>query len=220
MDIRPETRILLRHWLNGGSALPAVRKLLGEGSVDEAAATARMALRMEDCADRQALEDALTECASTPDGWLAALEDFARAPSEERWQELMQFVPEEVFYQRLRNTIALLMRLGCNGNALFRCATRSGMTSDIFDLATSGTVEPEVIEERGNGSPARAVWLALAAQASFARGDRFGTIRYLREACRDEASSELAWASISEIRRDADDALNEELDKVGVPRLE
>jgi hypothetical protein len=30
------------------------------------------------------------------------------------------------------------------------------MTSDAFDLARSGAVEPEVIEERGTGSPARA----------------------------------------------------------------
>jgi hypothetical protein len=130
----------------------------------------------------------------------------------------MRFVPEEVWYQRLRNTIAQLMRLGCDGNILFRCATRVGITSDVFDLASSGTVDPEVIVERGEDSPAREMWLALAAHASFARSDRWGTLRYLREACQCE-DTVLAWASISEIRRDADDALNEELDKIGVPRV-
>ena len=130
----------------------------------------------------------------------------------------MRFVPEETVYQRLRTTIATLMRLGCDGNILFRCATRIGMTPDVFDLATSGTVDPEVIEQRGDGSAARPVWLGLAAQAAFTRGDRFAAIRYLREASRDEDAF-LAWASISEIREKADDALNEELDKVGVPRV-
>jgi hypothetical protein len=52
------------------------------------------------------------------------------------------------------------------------------------------------------------VWLGLAAQASFAWGDRFAVIRYLREASRAEDSLG-AWASIAEIRELADDALNE-----------
>ena len=62
------------------------------------------------------------------------------------------------------------------------------------------------------------MWLALAAQASFARRDRWNTLRYLREACKDE-DAYLAWASISEIRREADDELNAELDKLGVPQV-
>jgi hypothetical protein len=214
----PQLTFLARRWLNGDSSLPLVQRLRELGFDDEAAATARLALRDPECIDRDPLEAALHEIASTPDGWLDALAELARAPSEERWNALMRFVPEEVFYQRLRNTIATLMRLGCDGNILFRCATRLGMSSDIFDLAKSGTVDPEVIEERGAGSPARATWLGLAAQAALARGDRFAVIRYLREASRDKASV-LAWASISEVRQEADEQLNEELDKVGVPRL-
>lgn len=130
----------------------------------------------------------------------------------------MRFVPAEVFYQRLRNTFATLMRLGCDGNMLFRCTEKLGVTSDMFDLAASGTVDPELIEERGAGSPARAAWLGLAAQAAFARGDHFAVVRYLREASRDP-NDVLLWASISEIREAADEPLNEELDRVGVPRL-
>ncbi|HEY8847654.1 MAG TPA: hypothetical protein VIO12_00070 [Thermoanaerobaculia bacterium] len=218
-DEDAQLRFMIRRWINGDSALPAVRRLLEMGYVDEAAATARVALRRENGADRAGLEAALLETANTPDNWISTLEEFAKAPSEERWEQLMRFVPEEVWYQRLRNTIVLLMRLGCDGDILFRCATRTGVTSDIWDLASSGTVDPKVIEERGAESPARPVWLGLAAQASFTRGDRWSTVRYLRDACRDEENAFLAWASISEIRAVADDALNEELDKVGVPRL-
>jgi len=54
----------------------------------------------------------------------------------------MRFVPEDVFYQRLRNTIMLLMKLGCDGNILFRCATRLGITSDVFDLAAAARSIP------------------------------------------------------------------------------
>ena len=215
----PQLTFLTRQWFNGGSALPLVQRLLEGGHSDEAAATARLALRSEDCADRAELEAVLLETASTPDGWIPTLEQFASQPSEAGWEQLMRFVPEEVWYHRLRNTIALLMRLGCDGNILFRCATRQGMTVDVFDLAASGTVDPEVIVERGEGSPARAAWLGLAAQASFIRGDRWNTVRHLREACRDCENAFLAWASISEIRREADESLNEELDKVGVPRV-
>ncbi len=93
------------------------------------------------------------------------------------------------------------------------------MTSNIFDLARSGTVDPEVIEERGRDSATRPTWLGLAAQAALARGDRFAVIRYLREAVQNDDDAFLAWASISEVRHDADDVLNEELDRVGVPRM-
>lgn len=214
----PQLTFLTRRWLNGDSALPLVARLRELGYDTEAAATARLAVRDPKCLDRAALEAALEEIGSAPNGWVEALAEFARHPSEERWNELMTFVPEDVFYQRLRNTITTLMRLGCDGNVLFRCATRLGMTPDIFDLATSGTVDPEVIEERGSGSPARATWLGLAAQAAFARGDRFAVTRYLREAAaRPEAV--LAWASITEIRAVADDELNDQLDRVGVPRV-
>src|SRR5207245_9358495 len=132
--------------------------------------------------DRDGLEATLLESASAPEGWLAALEGFAKSPSEERWQELMCFVPEDVFYQRLRNTIVLLMKLGCDGNILFRCATRLGITSDVFDLAASGTVDPEVIVMRGSGSRARGMWFVLAAMAWFDRHGRLNTVSLLREA--------------------------------------
>jgi len=218
-DDYPEVTLLLRHWGNGGSALPAVKTLVEYGYPDDAAVIARLALRAPDCIDREALEAAIAQAANTSDDWVRAIEEFAQHPSEERWEELMRFVPDEDHYQRLRHTIALLQSLQCDGNILFECATKNGMTPDAFDLARSGTVDPEVIEARGDGSEARPAWLGLAAQAAFARNDRWSTLRYLREASQYGESSVLAWTSISEIRREADDDLNEELDRVGVPRL-
>jgi hypothetical protein len=215
----PEITLLLRHWGNGGSALPAVRELADCGYTDEAAATARVALQAPDCTDRDELEAAIATIANPSDEWLTAIEEFAKHPSEERWDELMRFVPVEERYQRLRHTIALLHSLQCDGNMLFRCATKTGMTPDVFDLARSGMVDPDVIEARGEGSPARPAWLGLAALAAFTRNDRWSTLRYLREASQYGESSALSWASISEIRRVADEELNEELDRVGVPRV-
>lgn len=211
--------LLLRHWGNGGSALPAVKTLAEGGYPEDAAAIARLALRAPDCADREALETAIAQAANTSDDWVRAIEEFAQHPSEERWDELMRFVPDENQYQRLRHTIALLQSLQCDGNILFQCATKIGMTSDVFDLGRSGAVDPEVVEARGEGSPARPAWLGLAAMAAFARNDRWSTLRYLREASQCGESAVLSWASISEIRSDADEELNEELDRVGVPRV-
>ena len=215
----PECRFLVRRWLNGDSALPLVESLMETGQDVEAGATARLALKDPECPDREPLEAALRRIAGEPEGWSAALEDFARNPSEERWELLMRFVPLDDLYQRLRSAVPLLMRLGCDGNILFRCAARSGMSPDMFELAASGEVDPEVIEERGAGSPARPCWLGLAAQAAFARGDRFGTMRYLREAMSDDDDAYLAWGSISEIRQVADDVFNAELDQLGIPRV-
>ena len=59
----------------------------------------------------------------------------------------MQFVPEEVWYQRLRQTINALHRLGCEGNVLFECATQFGMTTDMFDLAASAAGDDALNED-------------------------------------------------------------------------
>ncbi len=215
----PELTIMIRHWFNGGSALPAVRRLMETESPAEASVVARLALRSDDCLDREELERYISEAANTSDEWIAALEDFARSPSEERWDELMHFVPDDVFFDRFRQSIIILLRLGCDGDVLFRCATKDAMTTAAFDIVETGTVAPETVLARGEGSPARAGWLGLAAQAAFVRGDRWSTIKYLREAVQDEETAFLAWASISEVRQRADDELNAELDKVGVPRV-
>jgi len=212
----PEVTFLIRTWGNGGSALPAVQMMLEHGYGFEAACTAHVALKHPECADREALQNVIAEVAGSSEAWVEALREFAANPSEERWSELMRFVPEDVFYQRLRHTISLLMAMKCDGDMLFRCATKTGVTSDIFDLADSGTVDPLTIVERGRGSRARATWMGLAAQAAFARGDRWNTIAYLREAVSDERTAILAWASIDHIREKADDELKAQLDALGL----
>jgi hypothetical protein len=212
---------LIRRWANGDSAVPAVRRLVELGSHSEAATLARrVAIRAPiDALDEACLADLINEAGSPPAGWSAALEAFAATPSDEGWEELMRFVPEDVFYQRLKNTIVMLQTLHCDGDALFRCASRGGMMPELFELATSGTVDPETIAARAIGSGAAPAWLGLAAQAALARNDRFGVIRYLRAAMQNEETAYLAWTSIGEIREEADEELNEQLDKVGVPWL-
>ena len=216
-DLDAETEVLMDIWLNqDGSALPLIRRLIEQDDRDRAATYARGALMAEDCKDRDELEEALLEAIDAPAGWVAGLEEFAKNPSIERWNELMTFVPEDREYQCIRATVRHLMRLGCDGNILFRCITQSAFTPDVFDLAESGTVDPEVILARGEGSPARAMWLGLAARAAWARGDRWNTLKWLREAAKEDAF--FSYGSIREIRDRADAAFNEELDRLGLPR--
>jgi hypothetical protein len=211
--LEPEAVLLIQNWLNGGSALPAVKRLMDTGNVLEAAATARAAIAEHECADREALESLILQASDIGDEWIAALREFAKAPSIERWDELLTFVPEEMFYQRIRTTTMLLMQMNCEANTLFRCVTKYGMIPDVFDLVQTGRVDPDVIIARGDESPARAMWLGLAAQAAFARGDRWNTIKLLRQAAR-EPEPVLAMASMSLIRETADDEMKREIDKL------
>src|SRR5207237_7274339 len=109
----PEVTFLLRTWINGGSALPAVRMMIENGYGFEAACTANVAMKRPDCDEREALLDIIGEVANTSDEWVEALREFARAPSEERWDELFRFAPEDVLYQRLRHTLALQIAHSC-----------------------------------------------------------------------------------------------------------
>ena len=215
----PEVTFHLRSWINGGSALPAVRLMMDNGYEFEAACTANVALHRPECNEREELLAVIGEAANTSDAWIDALRDFARKPSEKRWEELFRFTNEDVFYQRLRHTIAILMALECDGDILFRCAFKYGVTSDAYDLVRSGKVDPKTCVARGEGSRARSTWLGLAALAAFSRGDRWNTIAYLREACKDEETAVLAWASISEIRQEADDELKAQLDALDIPNV-
>jgi len=100
-DEYPEVTFLLRHWSNGGSALPAVKKLAACGYSDDAAAVARLALRAPDCADREGWKQQSRRGRER----IRRLGDSDRglreSSSEERWDELMRFVPVEEHYQRL-----------------------------------------------------------------------------------------------------------------------
>lgn len=211
------TTLLLRQWFHGGgSALPAVRALIRDGDADQAAVVARLAVRNAKGAEREKLFEILGEITSAPAGWVAALEQFAAAPGEEAWEELMRFVPEDVFHQRLKYTVLFLLSLECDGDVLFRCVSRLGMLPELFDLAESGRVDPDTIVARASGSPAEGSWLGLAALAAFARGDREATVRHLWRA--SQLDPILSFASISSIRDRGDEELNAALDAAGVPR--
>src|SRR5688572_7148739 len=119
LDDDEQLRFLIRRWVNGDSAVPAVERLLVLGQHDEAATLGRVAIRAPiDADDEATLARLITESGSPPDGWSAALHDFAASPSEEAWATLMRFVPEDVFYQRLKNTIVMLQMLQCDGDVL------------------------------------------------------------------------------------------------------
>lgn len=210
-----ESTILLRYYFNGGgSALPAVHKLIEEGEPEMAVVVARHALAQAEGSERVELLAILARASSAPAGWTGALERFAAEPSDAEWDHLMRFVDEEDFYQRLKYTVVLLIGLRCDGDILFRCVSRIGMIPELFDLARSGTVDPETIVSRASGSAVEASWLGLAAQAALARGDPEATVRYLWRAT--QLDPLLSYVSVMEIRAIGDAELNAQLDRAGI----
>ncbi len=211
----------LSEWLSGGSALPLVERLFADGRHDEAATHARLALADRDCADRDRIEEIVERIASPPDGWTEAVLRFAAKPELDAWERLMSFTPPDMIYQRLRYTISLLRRLGTDPEIVFRCATHLGTTPDAIELVESGAVDPEVVAQRAVEAPrAAGIWLGLAAQASLARGETFGVVRYLREAYERTDSEFSPDLSAMAIRSEADSELHHMLDKIGVPRFD
>ena len=209
-------------WIRGGTAGPVIEELIRLKRMDEAGALARLALSSDRCQDREVVEKLLQLTGAPPPGWTDAVLAFAKNPTTEEWDNLMSFTPNEVLYQRTRNTIRILRRIGTDPNALFRCATRLGTVPDAFELVQSGEVDPETVVERGwQGPPeARALWFGLAAEAAFARGDDLGTVRLLKMAyaeATDEIGPEI---SVMMIRSEAGDHLQKMLDTVGIPRLD
>lgn len=219
-DEDPQVVQRQRFWLNGGSALPLLELLVEQGRLDDAAATARIALAMERCEDRAQIETILREAGSPPAGWDEALQAYADDPSDQRWDDLMRFIPDEVAYNRLRNMVVQLRALGANPDTLFLHVSRFGIVSELLEMGESGDVDPETIRGRAAESPDnRSFWLGLAAQAAFARGERFLTVRLLAEAY-DAKSGVPADFSAMQIREEADDALHAMMDAVGIPRFD
>jgi hypothetical protein len=215
--------LIALHWSalrdRRGSALPLMRLLVEADRPEQAAVLARWVLASPDCEDRDAIQALLRGLGRPPDGWDDAVAAFAARPSVEAWERLMTFCPPDVFYQRARNTLQALVGLGVDGDVLFRCATRYGTTPEAIELVDRGLVDPETCVRRGDEgtTEARGLWLGLAAQAAFARGDRFGTVRLLREAYRVADPAFPPIGSMLSIREQADDALREMLDRAGVP---
>jgi hypothetical protein len=209
--------ILRRDFLDGGSARPLVRLLIGSDEAAVAAIFCRLALARQSCRDRRAIEDLLASTGQPPDGWSDALVRFAGAPSVEAWDELHRFTPSDVYYDRVRHALHVLDQLGVDPEILFHCATRDGTTPDAIALVESGRVSPETVAARGEGSPAVAMWQALAAVAAAARNDRLAVVRYLRAAWRCPDSTGLVEALTLDIRRAADAEVLDLLDSSGVP---
>jgi hypothetical protein len=216
VDDSDET-LAIRRWADGGSALPLVSLYAERGELDRAAAVARMVLAEPDCQDAEAIEAILERASEPPEDWKAQLDDFAREPSLERWKDLMRFVPDELLYQRLRNSIRYLRKRGVDANVLFRCAADPGIVPDAIELVEEGLVSVETIVARGEGSPAWATFAGLAAQAAFLAGDLLGTIRFLRESIANESE----WCSplphIVFVRDRASDEDHAALDRAGIP---
>ena len=148
-----ELRNAERRWLiEGQSALPVVRLLEAQGATVEAGAVARLALTRPDCPDAAELEAILGRLAASPAGWTEALTEFAKAPSVERWRELMRFVPPEYLFQRHREAVRRLRAMGVDGNMLFRCASEYGLTPDLIGLVEDGCVAVSTLVERAAGS--------------------------------------------------------------------
>jgi hypothetical protein len=131
----------------------------------------------------------------------------------------MQFVPEELRYQRHRNGIRYLKKRGVETNLLFLCACYLSITPDAIELVDDGLVSVETLQTRANeAGEARGAYIGLAAQAAFLAGDLVGTIRLLREAMslENEWISALphiwfVWERATATERDA-------LDRAGIPR--
>src|SRR5689334_21763778 len=99
----PELDEVQDAWLSGGSALPLIRLLAAREEIVEAAAVARLALDRKGCPDAEAIESLLDQFDQVPPDWDDTLRAFSAGPSVERWREIMRFVPDDLYYQRLRN---------------------------------------------------------------------------------------------------------------------
>jgi hypothetical protein len=207
-----------QEWFRGGSALPLVSLYVSRGEVVEAGVVARAALEQADCTDAGEIEKLLDQLDEAPDDFLQSLKEFAAAPSIERWRDIMRFVPPELSYQRQRNSIRRLRRMGLDGNMLFLCACEVGMTPDAIGLVEEGLVDADVIVDRASrAGDARATYLGLAATAAYVHGDVVGAIRLLRECMANENEWCLAFPHIEFIRDHASAEINAALDQAGIP---
>lgn len=215
--------ILRNDWLRGASVMPLLRTMRAHDRGDEANVTARLALMSAEGREEEEIEDFLSSSGAPPDGWTDAVRAFARRPSREGWESLLQFTPPEVYYHRVRSTLRLLRRLGVEPDVVFDLATYDAVTPDAIELAESGLVSVgRILARMAEGTPeSRPLWLGLAARAAFEQGDRFGTVRFLSEAYQvgDEPFF-LPTIQTMDIREQADDELHEMLDRGGVPRFD
>lgn len=208
-----------RFWAEGGSALPAIELLIELGRTEDAASVSRLALSVPECADAADIERRLAEIESAPNGWSEAIDSFINAPSEESWRSILRFAPEERVYDWARKAFRDCRRKGCDPSALIRFGTLLGILLDAIELVDDGVVDPEVLIERAEvPGAARSFWLGLAAQATFLRGDLFGTIALLRQA-QNSGEYALAIGSVFFISSRADEEMRVMMEKAGVAEV-
>ncbi len=214
--------VLREEWLVGGGILPLLRLLIKLERRLEAATLVRYALAAPHCPDRTAVEGMLVDAGRPPNGWAEAVTAFAKSPTVSGWEELFRFVPEDVFYIQLRNTLSILLRLGVDPNVLFSYSTRFGIVPDTIGLAQDGLVDPEtVLEHARSANPeSRSFWLGLAAEAANARGDLERAAFLLATAFKESANGFEPLTSAMAIRESADEAMHRLLESLNIPRYD
>ncbi|HEX8152363.1 MAG TPA: hypothetical protein VF698_04515, partial [Thermoanaerobaculia bacterium] len=178
---------------------------------------ARLALARPDCQDAAEIREVLDSLDEAPPEWLAALDEFALAPSLTRWRDLMRFVPEDLLYQRIRNSIKRLRDRNVDPDVLFLCACDTGMTPDAIALVEEGLVSVETIVKRSKkAGGAKTTYLGLAAIAAFLRGDMADCIRLLRESIAHQTALVAAFPHIAFIEENATPEQRAALEQAGI----
>lgn len=201
---------------NSGSGLRLITLLYDSGDEVALGAMGRMLLDNPACPDRETIQAMVDELNRTPARWEASLDAFVAKPSVEAWDSLMQFCPLEVHFQRVKNTLGTLKARGVDPNLLFILGSKDGLFPEAIGWAEEGLVDPETIlaqEKTMHSDEMRGTLLALAAHAYFHRGDRFNTVRYLKEAV---ALSDTARFTVEQIEEHADPELREMMGKAGL----
>ena len=201
---------------NSGSGLRLISLLYDSGDEIALGAMSRMLLDDPACPDRAAIQAMVAKLNRTPAGWEASLDAFAANPSFEAWDNLMRFCPLEAQFQRVKNTLRNLKARGVDPNLLFILGSKDGLLPEAIGWAEEGLVDPETIlaqEKTMHSDEMRGTLLGLAAQAYFHRGDRFNTVRYLKEAV---AFSDTARFTVKRIEDHADHELREMMGKAGL----
>ena len=217
----PEVRLARKRWLDGGSALPVVELLAARGAKIEAATYARLALAKADCPDAEELKALLDGLSSPPAGWDDALAAFVQTPSDEGWRNLLRFIPDDALYLRMRDVVGRLLKLGLDGDTIFRYVSAVGLIPDLILLVEQGRVSVHVLEQRAEQSGnARTTYFGLAAQAAFLAGDMLGTVRLLRLSRTFENEWCSTYPHMAFVRERATPEQAELLDRAGIPPLE
>lgn len=209
-------RGLLHAWMEGGSAVPFVEKLIETGDRDQAIVVARGALENASAEDEARLVVLIEELVDWPPDWDAALEELSRDPSLERWRAMYRFASEASCYDWIRHALHKLRRMGIDPLVLFRFASTDAVLPDAVGYVEEGLVPPAVLIDCANEpGAATAIWLGLAAQATFLLGDHVGTIRLLREAeAAEDGTSIPDFSLLWLLARTDNDELREVLERM------